>query len=154
MGTNFYFLSKDKNQVKKWFNSMEYELTDEPEWGYMIHLAKTSCGWLPLFQAHEKIKSVAEMREAYEKTGFQIIDEYGSVYTWEEFKKRVLEFNGGIRGGIPATPCNQDGLPDNLRDHNMPDHIPVSHFEYGNGEYAAEYFTDPDGYEFSYREFS
>ena len=33
-------------------------------------------------------------------------------------------------------------------DPNLPDHTPISHFEYADGEYANDFYTDPDGYEF------
>ena len=61
MGTNFYLFSKNKKLVQK-YAPYSYELTDEPDFGYEIHIAKTSCGWLPSFQAHKNgINSVKQI---------------------------------------------------------------------------------------------
>lgn len=137
MGTNYYLMTKDKQQAQK-YAPYSYELTDEPYFGYEIHIAKCSCGWLPLFQAHkEGITSVKEYKEAYDD-GCEICDEYGRQYNWEEFTEQVLQHNGGIRGAIPLTFYEQD-KSSLYRDLDMPDHIPVSHFEYGNGKYAEDY---------------
>lgn len=154
MGTNFYFLTKDKDKLLRWFDYGEYELTDEPEFGYEVHIAKTSCGWLPLFQAHRRIRSVAELKRAYDSKGFMIVDEYGTEYDWDSFDERVLKFNGGRRGVMKPEPYDQTVLPQALRDPKMPRYTPVSHFEYGFGEYANRYFSDADGYEFSEDDFS
>lgn len=154
MGTNFYFLTRDKEKRDKWFDYGEYELTDSPDFGYEIHLAKTSCGWLPLFQAHKRIRSVSTMKECYDGGGFDIIDEYGNYYTWNEFQERVLEFNGGVRGAIPITKHEPDDPGSRFFDPDMPNHTPVSHFEYGNGKYARMFYADQDGYEFDERQFS
>ena len=50
MGTNFYMMTSDKEAANEWFED-SYELTDYPQWGYSIHIAKTSGGWKPLFQS-------------------------------------------------------------------------------------------------------
>lgn len=129
MGTNFYFHTKEKPVRDKWFDYGEYELTDFPEFGYLIHLAKTSGGWVPLFQSHKKINSVADMKRVYDDGGFRIVDEYGDEYDWPAFEKRVIDFG--------------DGWDD-----------AYSHLEYENGRYRHMYFKDADGYEFTRREFS
>lgn len=154
MGTNFYFFSDDKSKVQTWFGDEEYKLTDKPRFGYLIHVAKTSCGWLPLFQAHEHIRSVADMKRLYDTGDIEIYDEYEGFYDWDMFEQRVLRFNGGVAGVEPLTPYNQDDLLEWLVDRDMPDHTPVSHFEYAHGRYNDSYFKDPEGYEFDTREFS
>lgn len=151
MSTNFYFFTKRKDLCEKYF-PFTYQLTDDPDFGYLIHIAKTSCGWLPLFQAHEGCKSVSDLKNIYESGNVKIIDEYSDEYDWSAFDERVLKFNGGIAGAIPQTKYKQDRNSP-FYDSNMPDHTPVSHFEYGNGMYAYCYFKDPEGYEFDYREF-
>jgi hypothetical protein len=153
VGTNFYFFTKDKSAAVHYFGESSYELVDEPQLGYEIHIAKTSCGWLPLFQAHKYCQSVSDMNDAYDSGYFSIYDEYGEEYDWDEFAERVLEFNGGVRGAVQPTLCDCD-INSPVYDKDMPEHIPVSHFEYGNGKYASMYFTDDDGYEFTNREFS
>ena len=154
MGTNFYFMTTDKDAAQK-YAPYSYELTDTPYFGYEIHVAKTSCGWLPLFQGHKDgINSVSEYKAAYDTQEFDIYDEYGNLYTWNEFDKRVLQFNGGKRGVAPIKKVEADKTSQ-YYDHRMPDHVPVSHFDYKFDIYFAnDYFTDPDGYEFDKREFS
>lgn len=152
MGTNFFLMTKSKEVRDKHFG-YNYELTDEPDWGYQIHIAKTSCGWLPLFQAHECFHSVKQLKELYDTGDFIISDEYGDTYNWEEFDERVVKFNGGYKGAIPRKRIEPD--PNGMfYDRNMPEYMPVSHFEYGFGEYADEYFSDEEGYEFTTHEFS
>lgn len=153
MGSNFYLHTKNKNLVQK-YAPYSYELTDEPEFGYEIHIGKTSCGWLPLFQAHQDgISSIKQYKEAYATGEFKIFDEYGTEYTWKEFDKRVLQFNGGKKGVAPKKKIEQD-KNSAYYDKNMPEYLPISHFEYADGKYSNEYFTDEDGYEFSVRWFS
>lgn len=135
MGTNFYFFTNDKSIVKK-YACNEYTLTDTPEFGYEIHIAKTSCGWLPLFRYRETMPSVKAMKEAYDTGEFKIYDEYNKEYNWDEFDKRVLKFNGGIKGVIK-------------QEKNNGEMIPISHFEFDNGKYVYLYLKDEDGYEFS-----
>lgn len=147
MGTNFYFFTKIKAKAEA-IAPISYKLVDDPDFGYEIHLAKTSAGWLPLFDSnYDNIKSVKQMKEIYESGDFEIYDEYGDKYSWKEFDGRVLKHNGGVKGVIPTKKIN----PPESRyiDPDMPDHTPVSHFEYGNGKYARDFFKDEEGYEFS-----
>ena len=159
MGTNFYMMTKNKELAQK-YAPYSYELTDEPEFGYSIHVAKTSMGWLPSFQGHKDgIQSVKEYKEAYDAGEFIIYDEYGTIYTWEEFDERVLQFNGGTVKNRKIEKINQDKTS-RFYDPAMPDHIPVSHFEYNYNlhhswyEVYKEHFKDKDGYEFTWTEFS
>lgn len=152
MGTNFYIMTKSKEARDKYFG-WSYKLTDTPDWGYQQHVAKTSCGWLPSFDGSGCFKSIRELKNIYNSGEFILYDEYGTIYTWNEFDERVLKFNGGIKGVTPREKINQDRSSPWF-DKNMPEYKPVSHFEYACGRYNDEYFTDPDGYEFSIREFS
>ena len=151
MGTNFYLGTKEKS-VKDEYFGWHYEIVDEPDWMYAIHIAKTSCGWLPSFQAHECFKSIRELKKLYNTGLFTLFDEYGDVYNWSEFEDRVLKFNGGVKGVQERKEIKQD--PDSMfYDPNLPKYLPISHFEYANGMYSYEYFTDQDGYEFTNHEF-
>ena len=89
MGTNFYMMTSDKEAANEWFED-SYELTDYPQWGYSIHIAKTSGGWKPLFQEHNRIHSVNDIKLIMSTGKFSIYDEYGTIYTWNEFVKRLL----------------------------------------------------------------
>lgn len=124
MGTNFYFFTKDKDLKDSLFNYDEWEFTEEPELGYLIHLAKTSYGWKPLFQSNKSIKKVADIKPVFDKGGFSIVDEYGNEYDWPHFKRRVINFNK----------------------HNPE---AISHPEYNNREHRELYYIDEDGFEFT-----
>lgn len=146
MGTNYFFFTRNKEVVLKYFGR-SYELVDIPEFGYEIHVAKTSSGWLPLFQAYHNCRSVEDLLTAYKSGEFRIYDEYGEDLSWEDFVKTVLSHNGGVADAIPKKDYKSD-LNSPFYDKNMPNHIPVSHFEYGNGMYAYRFFKDRQGYEF------
>lgn len=90
MGTNFYMFTNRK-ELKPLFGKKS-EVVDEPEFGYEIHIAKTSCGWKPSFEAHEHIRSVADIKLLYDKGGVKIYDEYGTEYDWNGFVDRVVNF--------------------------------------------------------------
>ena len=159
MSTNFYMITKNKEQAQR-YAPYSYELTDEPYFGYEIHIAKTSAGWLPLFQAHKDgISSVAEYKVAYDTGEFRIYDEYGYEYNWDAFDDRVLKHNGGILGVQKPEKIEQNKRS-RWYDKNMPDYYPVSHIS-GNlhsykcdNWFANDCFKDPDGFEFSRSEFS
>lgn len=140
MGTNFYFHTKNKAIAEK-YAGWEYELTDTPDWAYEIHIAKTSYGWLPLFQYRETMPSVKAMKEVYDTGEFKIYDEYNKEYTWDEFDERVLKFNGGVESAIEDEKLEDEKLP-------------ISHFKFSNGMYSHLYVKDKDGFEFSKGDFS
>lgn len=91
MGTNFYLLSKDRDFVKTHFAG-EYELVDEPDLGYAIHLNKLSCGWLPLFQKHEAFSTFKGLLAFLDlHRDVEICDEYGAFYTLSEYADKVID---------------------------------------------------------------
>lgn len=144
IGTNFYLLTQKREIADNYFG-YNRELTDTPVWGYEIHIAKTSSGWLPLFQAHDCFKSVKQLKALYDTGDFLIYDEYSKTYTWEEFDQRVLQFNGGT---VKNRPPNSSKTVVDGREVT----IPISHPEYSH--LTNYYFADEDGYEFCYGEFS
>lgn len=152
MGTNFYLFTKNKKVVEK-YAPYSYSLTDEPDFGYEIHVAKTSAGWLPLFQAHNELHSVRDFKAVYDTGEFKIFSEYGDEYDWNDFEERVLKFNGGVYGVAPRENIKQD-KNSMFYDPDLPQCLPISHFEYGNGRYASDYYKDEEGYEFTTHEFS
>ena len=118
MGTNFYLQKKKPRLV--------YDL---------IHIAKTSAGWQPLFECHEgEIESVSQLKTAYDSGEYTIVDEYGDEYTWDEFDKRVLQW-GEHRDTKPI--CHIEHIIEN------PDRFISKH----------DYYHDEDGYDFFIREF-
>lgn len=132
-------------------------MTDIPIWLYQQHVAKTSAGWLPLFQSHDSFKSVEQLKRLYDTGKFILYDEYGTTYTWDEFDERVLKFNGGISGVIEKVKNTIDEH-DKFYDPNMPEYLPISHCSgpdctYNFGQYSGDYFKDEAGYEFTLHEF-
>lgn len=166
MGTNFYLrtivqpyetvldYSRRCNKLVEEYGYSSEVVNIEPYFCCEWHIAKTSAGWLPLFQAHDKIKSVADIKTAYQTHNFAIVDEYNTEYTWEEFTERVLKFNGGVLGGIP---CEKVDIPKLGETHYNPTddgYRPISHMQYIHKQsryydsYVNSYYTDPEGYEF------
>jgi hypothetical protein len=159
MGANFYMITKNKEQAQR-YAPYSYELTDEPHFGYKIHIAKTSVGWLPLFQAHKDgISSVAEYKAAYDTGEFRIYDEYGCEYNWDAFDDRVLKHNGGVVGAKKPEKIEQNKYSQ-LYDKNIPDYYPISHIQGSPQSYkfinqfVNNYFVDSQGYEFDIQYFS
>ena len=93
MGTNFYMMTKNKknNLGDKQF------LEDTPDWGYSIHIAKTSAGWPPIYEAHEHIKCVNDIKSVYDSDQCIIYDEYYEIYNWDKFVKRVVMWGRDIK---------------------------------------------------------
>ena len=81
MGTNFYLFTNDRDKRMQWFGEISTTdcLTDSPDFGYKIHIAKTSGGWQPLFEAHCRIRSVRDIKSAV-TAGFKIFDEYSMMW--------------------------------------------------------------------------
>ena len=92
MGTNYYMITKNKDLVRQYFDN-EYELTDVPDFHYEIHLNKLSCGWKPLFQNHKAFRTFKELEKfCFEhKDDLSFKDEYGRSYSFEEYKKDMVE---------------------------------------------------------------
>ena len=90
MSTKFYMFTQ-KKELKPFFGS-RLRLVDEPHFGYKIYIARTSGGWQPLFQAHDQIQSVSDLKLLYDKGGVQIFDEYGKEFSWPEFVQRVVNW--------------------------------------------------------------
>lgn len=143
MGTNFYLRFKDKQAKNLWFKPGDYEIVDEPDFAYEVHIAKTSCGWKPLFQASWHIHSVDGIKAVCESIpDCKIVDEYNTVYTWDEFREWVLDFNRDKEGV-----ATKDEVDDTHR---------LSHilYNYPYQSSRGSYFYDNDGYEFDCEQFS
>lgn len=109
MGTNYYFMCRDKELVQENFAiketwgvyGEEYEIVDEPYLGYKIHLNKLSCGWRPLFQRHKAFKTFNELNKFYfsNKDKLEIYNEYGEKFMWDEYFDRV--YRHSLRERVP-----------------------------------------------------
>lgn len=102
MGTNYYFFTKNKQLAREFFPSQRMPndrwgegavLTDEPEFGYEIHLCKISAGWLPLMEVQpDAYTNFREMEAFYlaHKDDLIIRDEYDEEFTWDAFKNTLI----------------------------------------------------------------
>lgn len=142
--------------MKEGVDKGDFELVREIVPGSKIHVCKNSHGWLPLFQAQEYLwRSVEEIKRHYSVLHPKIVDDYGEELNWYDFEQKVINWNGGYIGAIPRM-LYENGItiPYPYEDPHAPKYIPISHFEYENGRYSNMYFKDPEGYEFTWSEFS
>lgn len=93
MGTNYYLYSKNKKAMQSCFGEYgDFELTDNPDFGYKRHIGKTSCGWKPILQMSNRFKTFNELKEVYKTYDFKIIDEYGRMFdSFDDFEKHLIE---------------------------------------------------------------
>ncbi len=145
MGTNFYLFTDDVDICYSF--GLRTDLTTVPSPGHLVHIAKISAGWLPLFQAHYGLKSVKQIKEYYDSKKFKIVDEYGNIYTWDKFKEKVLKWNGGFDGAVPKITWTPPKTPIGL-DFLFSRQLPLSHFGV-NKKADLICFKDNEGYEFS-----
>lgn len=148
LGTRYYLFTNDKSVKDKYFDDTA-KLTDEPEFGYQLQIAKTIGEWLPLFHATKHIRSVKDIKALYDTGLFKIYDENGTELNWEKFSKEVLEYNGGTIDKRTLKKVKRNTLYDG---GSLPEHTPVSHFEskaitcYPST--LSHYFYDEENYEF------
>ena len=166
-------ITKDKNFVERYFPD-EYELVDDPYFGYEIHIGKRSIGWKPLFQDHNKAyKSVEEMKQFITNNYdlLKIYDEYGKFFTLKELQEELIDW--GKNQVIRYMKYIPEGVPDKvfggktyLIESTADDYditIPFDHIEYEKlNPYHEKYIDngvsycskDKDGYDFTERSFS
>ena len=161
MGTNYYIYSKNREFVKEYFPDDEYSIVDEPDFGYWIHIGKTSMGWKPIFRYHKwAYKSIREMIDFFKQHN-------NDITVYNEYGERVYDIDPIIHyaDGYPREKCiwgkdNIFGGYDVVRapeNYTGKDYIytPFSHKEYENFTnryrgytYRSNVITDDDGYEF------
>ena len=164
MGTNFYMMTKDKSLAERYFPN-EYELVDDPYFGYEIHIGKRSSGWKPLLEGHRNAyKSVDEMKSFidFHKTDIEIFDEYRKKYSLEELQEELLDWEEMQR--VRYMKYIPDGVIVNEKygwkdyfiestkddyDITMPyDHVEYSKFNVHERWCPPNYWNDKDGYNF------
>ena len=130
MSTNYYILTKNKKIIERY--GLSYEITDEPDFGYWVHLAQTAGKYKPLFQAHKEIRCINDLcRLIKTESDIQIYDEYSRPLTVQEFMDNVVLRDGESRFFE--------------RPRFMNDYVFLS--DYGR------YFADDDGNEFCETDF-
>lgn len=142
MGTNFYLITQSKRIKDAYFSDSDYHIVDRPMFGYEVHLAKTSYGWVTLWESHKFYHSISELTKFYmdNQEDIFIYDEYFKFYTWDEFKKRVIDWNKD----------NPNACVHINPDRSMPNFNEI----YGRYYDDSRYFISADGYDFCDCEFS
>lgn len=165
MGTNYYIMTDNKKLAKKYFDG-EYELVDEPFFGYEIHIGKRSLGWKPLFETHKKAyNSVTEMKQFIKEhcEDIKIFDEYGEQFSLDGLQEELIDWGENqqvrymkyIPGGIVRdTLCGWRDYfiesTENDYDITIPyDHLEYSSFDTGQMWGSSRYFHDIDRYDFT-----
>ncbi|KAA9007340.1 hypothetical protein F4V43_02315 [Paenibacillus spiritus] len=96
------------NQLKEWnaaeenIYDVQFRIESLTNVGYEeIHIGKRSGGWKPLFEKQPQFKSVKELKDFYAKNEdvYEIVDEYGTVHTWEELKNELIDWPGEKENG-------------------------------------------------------
>ena len=100
MGTNYYFLTRDKALAQEcfarktdyWVENKEYRLVDDLYLAYEIHICKFSCGWRALFQGHHCYNTLKELERFYLERidQLEIYDEYQRPITWNELREAAI----------------------------------------------------------------
>lgn len=151
MSTNFYAIFTNKEVAVRYFPEEYEEFTRHDKKAYKVHIGKRSYKWKPLFQAHSQAyTSVEEMLGFLGNYSDNIIDEYGKVYSLEEFKEELIEWNKG------AKECREF-----YSDFVGWISIPIDHTTYSQKttnfyerQFSSHYFNDKDGNNFFVGEFS
>ena len=71
MSTNFYIRSKPRKHDGE-------------------HICQTAAGWEPMLHAHKGLESLEHLKELC-LDGYEIYDEYGETYSFNEFNNRLRE---------------------------------------------------------------
>ena len=143
-------MTTNKELVKKYFDG-EYEIVDNPYLGYEIHIGKRSCGWRPLFEAHEKAyDSVSGLLDFLQtnQNKIEIYDEYGDLYTIAQFKEELINWAEDQERRMIY-------YDDYIGDIEAPiDHVEMDRRDNRNPWLKIHYWHDKDGYDFTDRPFS
>lgn len=91
MSTNYYAITKDKSLLNKY--DLNYKLTDEPDWGYRIHICQTSFDVVPLYQAHPGIQNLETMKQFIQEPNIQLYNEYLEEITPHWLIEHVFNVN-------------------------------------------------------------
>lgn len=102
MSTNYYAYTKNRKLVYEHFDhdhcQNEFEIVDYeelPDFGYLIHIGKRSCGWKPLFEQHpDAYSSIRTMLSFYKEHAedFRFYDEYFEELPIEKLKDELIDW--------------------------------------------------------------
>ena len=90
MGTNYYFVTKNRELCDKYFGG-KYEEDDALHLFY-IHLNKLSGGWKPIFEKHRCFSTFCELKEFYYAHigDLKIKDEYNTYYSFKGYREEIM----------------------------------------------------------------
>lgn len=165
MGTNYYIFlrgKKHREDMEKYF-LYDHELTDDPDFGYLIHIGKRSAGWKPLFEDHHAYHSVKELLELLaEHPTWEIADEYGEIFTVDGLKEKLINWeqvqidNGHHCKLIVKSNGDFDDFKDGDSELNAImepiDHVLLDEIESRRGRGRGHDYGvwhDPEGYDFT-----
>ena len=165
MGTNYYLFTNNKMLARKCFAEervygyveVEYDIVDESELGYKIHLNKCSYGWRPLFQCHKAFRSLSELERFFKRheNDLRLFDEYQREYLWDEYKQLIIDHAKQkpepVRWVYGEEKLFNDGRKRLYTEKCSPEEaelwIPFNHLEYARTQKeAARKFHCYDGY--------
>lgn len=131
MSTNYFFRFDTRKAMKEAIDRWDFETVQDLFEENEIHIGKRSAGWVPLFESHPgKFTSVKEMKEFYENNKVAIFEECERELTWEQLYEQLICWN---------------------KDNEAASHLDVKRATwFRNDQY---FYKDPEGYEFSKREF-
>lgn len=99
MSTNYYLVSRNPDDTETFERAgLTYEYG---KFNVSAHLCKKSVGWDPLFQLHPGARSVKALLRVIGTMPdtVQILDEYGTELTREQFREMVEEWRSGMEDG-------------------------------------------------------
>ena len=143
-------MTTDKELVQKYFDG-EYEIVDDPYLGYEIHIGKRSCGWRPLFEAHndayDSVSGLLDFLQKYQDK-VEIYDEYNELHTIEQLKEELINWAEDQERRMIY-------YDDYIGDIEAPiDHVEMDQKDNRNPWLKIHYWHDKDGYDFTDRPFS
>lgn len=170
MGTNYYIYLRGKEHkpdAEQYFG-FDYQITDEPDFGYLIHIGKRSAGWKPLFQDHQAYHSVKELLQLFaEHPTWEIIDEYDEVMTVDGLKEELIDWeqhqidHGWRRKLVVRNNGDIEEFKDGDSELNAImepiDHVLLDQIEARRGRGRGQdygVFHDSEGYDFTKGDFS
>lgn len=167
MSTNYYAYTRNRNLVYEKFDhdhcQDEFEISDceaLPDFGYLIHIGKCSCGWKPLFATHtDAYSSVRELQEFFTSHAddFLFYDEYFEQLPFEKLKKELIDWNKDAET-IYYKKTDPRGRFERVEPGEPYDFTgPIDHIEYMRvypSPFHNGFWNDPDGYNFTTDNFS
>lgn len=100
MSTNYYFKVKNVDKITEQFKALSSLITQEMVDSVIkklgeIHISQTVGQWKPLFESQDHFKTMKELEQFYQanKDQLTIENEYGIVFTWDEFKDYMISDN-------------------------------------------------------------